>query len=76
MGREGWENYMYYEASPLSNMKMPKIKPILQLMKPKYIHTLRGIPIGMDSCIASICFLQQGGIIVFIAQGFMLLLHF
>jgi len=37
MAKEGWERDTYHEASPLHDMKMPKIEPILQLLKPNYI---------------------------------------
>jgi hypothetical protein len=67
---------MYHEASPSSNMKMPKIKPIFQLLKPNYICSPQGIPSGIYRCIVSIHLLQQGGICIFIAQGLVLLSHF
>ncbi len=37
MAKEGWEHDMYHEASPLHDTKVPKIKPILKLLKPNCI---------------------------------------
>jgi len=34
---EGWKQYMYHKSSPLSHMKVPKMKPILQLLKSNFI---------------------------------------
>jgi len=62
MGKERWKNYMYHETSPFSNMKMPKTKPIFQLMKPNYIRNPQGIPPSMNSCIVNIHLFQQNGI--------------
>jgi hypothetical protein len=76
MGMEGWENYMYHETSPLFDMKMPKTKLILQLLKPSYIHSPWEMPPTMDSCITNIYIFQWGGIFIFIAQGHVLLSHF
>jgi hypothetical protein len=44
MAKEGWEHEMYHEASPLHDTKMQKIEPILQLLKPNYIHHPIKIP--------------------------------
>jgi len=41
---KGWEHEMYHEASPLHDTKMQKIEPILQLLKPNYIHHPIKIP--------------------------------
>lgn len=42
-------------------------------MKPNYIHNLRGIPLALNSCIMGICFFQWGAILVFKAQGLMMM---
>jgi len=44
MAKEDWERDMYHEASPLHDTKMPKIEPILQLLKPNYIRGPIKIP--------------------------------
>jgi hypothetical protein len=41
-------------SSPLSDMKMPKSKPIFHLLKPNYIRNPKGIPPVTDSYIPSI----------------------
>ncbi len=64
--KEGWEHYMYHKTSPLFNMKVLKIEPILQLLKPSCIHSPQGIPLAPNSCIVSMRFFQQCGILVFI----------
>jgi hypothetical protein len=35
---EGWKQYMYHKSSPSSHTKMPKIEPILQLLKSSFIN--------------------------------------
>jgi hypothetical protein len=52
MAKEGWERDMYHEASPPHDMKMPKIEPILQLLKPN--HICRSIKIPPTSYISQI----------------------
>ncbi len=74
--KEGWEHYTYHKTSPLSNMKVLKTKPILQFLKPSYIHSPQGIPLAPNNCIVSMHFFQQCGILVFITQGRVLFMHF
>jgi hypothetical protein len=65
--REGWKHNMYHKTSPLFDMKMAKIDPIFQLLKPSYIYSPCGIPPMLDNYITNICFLQWDGIFIFIA---------
>jgi len=52
--RDVWN--MYHKSSPFSNMKMPKIKPILQQLKSSFISYCRGIPPTADYYILNIYF--------------------
>lgn len=74
--KEGQEHYMYHKTCPLSNMKVLKTEPILQLLKPSYIRSPQGIPLALNSYIASMHFFQQHGILIFITQGRVLFMHF
>jgi hypothetical protein len=72
---KGWEHYMYHKVSPLFDMKVPKIEPIIQLLEPNCIH-MPFISLASNNEIVSIYFFQQGGILVFITQGLVLFVHF
>jgi hypothetical protein len=65
---EGWKQYMYHKSSPLFHTKMPKSKPILQLLKFSFISDTQIIPLIVDCYISSINFFQKNGIFVFITQ--------
>jgi hypothetical protein len=52
--RDVWD--MYHKSSPLSNMKVPKIKPIFQQLKSNFISCCQGIPPTMDYYILNIYF--------------------
>jgi hypothetical protein len=53
--KEGWEHYMYHKTSALSNMKVLKIEPGFQLLKPSCIHSPQGIPLTPNSFIIRAC---------------------
>jgi hypothetical protein len=51
---EGWKHYMYHKSSPLFIMKMPKIEPILKLLKSSFIISPQGIPPIVDCYVLNI----------------------
>ncbi len=71
---KGWEHYTYHKTSPLFDTKVPKIELIIQLLKPNCIRN-PFISLTSNSKIVNICFFQQGGILIFIAQGLVLFMR-
>ncbi len=53
--KKGWEHYMYHKPSPLFDTKVPKIEPIIQLLKPICIHS-PFIPLTSNIKIVNISF--------------------
>jgi hypothetical protein len=61
------KNYMYHESSPLFDIKMPK---------PCYLNgNPKGKPLASNCNISHVDLFQRSGILIFMAQCFMLVLE-
>ncbi len=53
-------------------MKVPKVKPIIELVNGAFTYSSRQIPPRLNGSILKVSFLQEHGFIVIITKGFVL----
>ncbi len=72
---EGSKQYMYQKSSPLFHTKVPKIEPILLLLKSSFISYPIRIPPTTNCYVPNIYLFQRNDIFIFITQCPMFFSH-